>query len=188
MPLDQLPPPPHNTRGGATGGQPFRWAVIHNENAFWEAEFFQNGILLGWNGWDQTFNQGPFWRYWDGSLFGRRIWIEQRQELLQPYTWMAAWYEPGEGDAMMLAKKQQPTHNRPPWDDVPFNYPWLPIVPGSDYLILPGDTWVYWYRTAQDALAEFPDALRQDDYWETFGRSIGELPDIEAIVAALLEF
>lgn len=176
MALNQLPRVPHNTRTGPSTGQPFRWAVVVNELAFLDADFFRDGILLGWQGWSPIGPDGPYWRYWTGDLLGRRVWVSQVKEYPYTYKWRIGWYEPGDEEFMMLVKEQTPSYNRQPWDDIPFNYPWLPIIPGSDYLVLPGNTWCYWYKTAQAALADFPLALRQDDYDETFGRSLWASP------------
>lgn len=172
MALDQLPPPPHNTRSGPSMGQPFRWAIMVNPSATGYGSFFINGILLGWQGWDEYTIGGPFWRYWDGDPFGRRIWIQQDKLSKLVYRWRLCWWEAYEEYPIIAYYEQSSSFSRMPWDDVGCGAPWSTFTPSFDWHWLPVATWVYWYRTAQDALVDFPYALRQDDYLQTFGRSL----------------
>lgn len=176
MTYPQLPRIPHCTRAGPVTGQPFRWAIIHNEHANGEAAFFADGVLLGWQGWDTWTIGGPVWRYWDGDLVGRRIFAQQYKLSGTSYEWRISWWQAHEEYPIMMAYRQTVNFGRDPWGNLSMGAPWLVFTPSGNWAWLPTQTDLIWYRTAQEALAEFPDCLRQDDYLETFGESLW-IPD-----------
>lgn len=172
MGLDQLPPVPHCTRCGPVTGQPFRWAIAVNPDANGEAEFFSDGVLLGYNGLDEYTIGGPFWRYWDGDLVGRRVFAQQNRFSSISYEWRLNWWQGHDDYPIIMAQRQTVNYGRDPWGDCQFGAPWINFTPSGDWHWLPTRTDLIWYRTAQDAISDYPDCLRQTDYWQTFGKSL----------------
>lgn len=167
-PIGPLPPIPHVTRNAALGGQPWPWAVAESSTANGRAAYVVDGVLLGWQGWDFNRNS-PTWRYWDGDLFGRRWWIRQDKDGGDPYWWEAWWFEP-EGEYPSLAfKREFETPDGMPWSTVIEPFPWIGTIGSFDNSWLPDGVTYHWYRTAADAVAAWPDCLRQDDYLATYG-------------------
>lgn len=164
----QLPPVPHVTRNASAGGQPYRWAVMVNLEGEGRGEIFRDGILMGYQGWYSS-DPGAFWRYWDGDLLGRRIAVWQSREPSGSYVWKAHWFEPDIDDPSLLINSELQGVDGLPWGTVIYSLPWIAFTPYGDPGWLPGYTNVQWYRTYQEAVAAWPDCLRQDDYLETWG-------------------
>lgn len=164
----QLPRVSHNVRHGSTGGQPPRWGVAYNPNGTGPGEMFHNGVLLGWQGW-VPYPPEPYWRYWDGTTFGNRFTLLQRNFVWDHFDWQIFWYVLVDGDLEILGNSVSPDFSVEPWGPVVFAPAWFPISPFADPAWMPPGGGIEFYRTSQDALDDWPDALTQADYWETWG-------------------
>lgn len=164
----KLPPIPHVTRNVSVGGQPWPWAVAESSTAESPGEHFRDGVLLGWQGWDPLRTR-PTWRYWDGALFGERVWIGQNRNAFAAYEWEGWWFHSDIDFPFLCFQHTLQVPDGNPWGNFPLTYPWIGTVGTFTTDILPNGLNYHWYGSQWAALQEWPDCLRQDNYLETYG-------------------